>query len=315
MTLQIDIQEEEKTNFKLNKDEGENDRQLKEFRDKTNLTRGLENITPEIAGLLLNAPHWIPETLIPPEISHPFIKQWKSPNSNLLEVSTNFSIAVKNWLKVAFPTAMINQTFALEIKKIKEIEDRKTENFKTSVADDTNDGVVFRINLEGLDAAAMQKEWKRINSQSDPRYQLLTKNCSSIVARILKAGGADQLIGHHWKPRFGIWTPNELYKFSQKIQEARLAQIAVQQGKPIHSNLQALSDHNKVAIDNDGTSPNERKNLSPLTRFFNDHFFGSYERRRDMTTVMRIKNNIKRGCRPSYRIILQRKRQYSRSYR
>ncbi|SPZ03328.1 toxin [Proteus mirabilis] len=50
MTLQIDIQEEEKTNFKLNKDEGENDRQLKEFRDKTNLTRGLENITPEIAG-------------------------------------------------------------------------------------------------------------------------------------------------------------------------------------------------------------------------------------------------------------------------
>ncbi|MGE9715946.1 hypothetical protein ACQP3F_30600, partial [Escherichia coli] len=89
-----------------------------------------------------------------------------------------------------------------------------------------------------------------------------------------------QLIGHHWKPRFGIWTPNELYKFSQKIQEARLAQIAVQQGKPIHSNLQALSDHNKVAIDNDGTSPNERKNLSPLTRFFNDHFFGSYERRR-----------------------------------
>lgn len=293
MTLQIDIQEEEKTNFKLNKDEGENDRQLKEFRDKTNLTRGLENITPEIAGLLLNAPHWIPETLIPPEISHPFIKQWKSPNSNLLEVSTNFSIAVKNWLKVAFPTAMINQTFALEIKKIKEIEDRKTENFKTSVADDTNDGVVFRINLEGLDAAAMQKEWKRINSQSDPRYQLLTKNCSSIVARILKAGGADQLIGHHWKPRFGIWTPNELYKFSQKIQEARLAQIAVQQGKPIHSNLQALSDHNKVAIDNDGTSPNERKNLSPLTRFFNDHFFGSYERRRDMTTVMRIKNEEK----------------------
>ncbi|WP_163540582.1 hypothetical protein, partial [Klebsiella pneumoniae] len=71
------------------------------------------------------------------------IKQWKSPNSNLLEVSTNFSIAVKNWLKVAFPTAMINQTFALEIKKIKEIEDRKTENFKTSVADDTNDGVLF----------------------------------------------------------------------------------------------------------------------------------------------------------------------------
>ncbi|MDK7225965.1 hypothetical protein QP468_22300, partial [Proteus mirabilis] len=103
MTLQIDIQEEEKTNFKLNKDEGENDRQLKEFRDKTNLTRGLENITPEIAGLLLKAPHLIPETLIPPEISHPFIKQWKSPNSNLLEVSTNFSIAVKNWLKVAFP--------------------------------------------------------------------------------------------------------------------------------------------------------------------------------------------------------------------
>lgn len=99
MTLQIDIQEEEKTNFKLNKNEGKNDRQLKEFRDKTNLTRGLENITPKIAGLLLKVPHWISETHIPPEISHPFIKQWNSPNSNLLEVSTNFSIAVKNWLK------------------------------------------------------------------------------------------------------------------------------------------------------------------------------------------------------------------------
>lgn len=296
MTLQIDIQEEEKTNFKLG--EGQNDKQLKEFRDKTNLTRGLENITPEIADLLLSNPDRIPETVIPPEISQPFIKQWENPNSNPLEVSTNFSITVKNWIKVAFPTAMVNQAFALEIKRIKEIEDQKTAKLKTGVADSKNDGMVFRINLEGLDVAAMQKEWKRINSQPDPRYQLLTKNCSSIVARILKAGGADQLIGHHWKPRFGVWTPNELYQFSQKIQEARLAKIAVQQSKPIHSNLQALSDdhnkvYNKVAIDNDATPPNEKNNLSPLTRFFNDYFFGDYERRREMTAMI-IKKNAKK---------------------
>ena len=295
MTLQIDIQEEEKTNFKLGEGQGQNDKQLKEFRDKTNLTRGLENITPEIAGSLLSTPDRIPETVIPPEISQPFIKQWENPNSNPLEVSTNFSITVKNWIKVAFPTAMVNQAFALEIKRIKEIEDQKTENLKTGVADGTNDGMVFRINLEGLDVAAMQKEWKRINSQPDPRYQLLTKNCSSIVARILKAGGADQLIGHHWKPRFGVWTPNELYQFSQKIQEARLAQIAVQQSKPIHSNLQALSDnhnkvYNKVAIDNDATPPNEKNNFSPLTRFFNDYFFGDYDRRREMTAIIMMKN-------------------------
>ncbi|WP_099074824.1 MARTX multifunctional-autoprocessing repeats-in-toxin holotoxin RtxA [Proteus alimentorum] len=295
MTLQIDIQEEEKTNFNLGKDQGKNDKLLKEFRNKTNLTQGLEKMTPEIAGSLLSNPDRLQETVIPPKISQPFIKQWESPNSNPLEVSTDFSITVKNWIKIAFPAAMVNQTFALEIKKIKEIENQKTENLKTGVADGTNDGMVFRINLEGLDVAAMQKEWKRINSQPDPRYQLLTKNCSSIVARILKAGGADQLIGHHWKPRFGVWTPNELYQFSQKIQEARLAQIAVQQSKPIHSNLQALSDnhnkvYNKVAIDNDATPPNEKNNFSPLTRFFNDYFFGDYDRRREMTAIIMMKN-------------------------
>lgn len=293
MTLQIDIQAEEKTNFKLSKDEGQNDRQLKEFRDKTNLTRGLENITPDVAGSLLSNPEIIPEKIIPPHVAHPFIKQWESPYYNPLEVSTNFAIAVKNWIKVAFPIAMVNQTFALEVKKIKEIEDQKTENFKTGIVDGTNDGVVFRINLEGLDVATMQKEWERINSQPNSRYQLLTKNCSSIVARILKAGGADQLIGHHWKPRFGVWTPNELYKFSQKIQEARLAQIAIQQSKPIHSNLQALDPdtvNKKVAINNDGTPPNESKKLSPLTRFFNDYFFGSHDERRDMEKVINVKN-------------------------
>ena len=51
---------------------------------------------------------------------------------------------------------MINQTLHWKSRKLK-IEDRKNRKFQTSVADDTNDGVVFRINLEDLMPLAMQK--------------------------------------------------------------------------------------------------------------------------------------------------------------
>ncbi|MHC5791849.1 hypothetical protein ACYT6H_09675, partial [Streptococcus pyogenes] len=77
----------------------------------------------------------------------------------------------------------------------------KIQTFKEMQADQ---GRVFRINLEGLDVAVMQAEWHRLSNDSDARYQLLNKNCSSIVAKVLKAGGADKLIGHTWRPKFGV---------------------------------------------------------------------------------------------------------------
>lgn len=291
MTLKNDIESEEKTDFKLGKGDAESDKRLKRFHDNINPTKGFDKITPAYAAMLLQNDEMLSKSIIPHYVMQPFIKEWAKPGCDPQEVSTKFAAAVKTWVQETYPPAVIDKRFANEVSRVKAFEEKQTDEFKTNGADE---GAVFRINLEGLDAAAMQKEWKRISSDSDGRYQLLTKNCSSMVARVLKAGGADKLIGHNWKPRFGVWTPNELFKFSQKLQEAQLAQIAIQQSKSKPSNLQALSDPDKVkrkvAIDNDRTPPNEKKVLSPLTRFFNDNLYGTRDKRREMTGVIKGNN-------------------------
>lgn len=251
-------------------------------------------ITMDGAIKLLTTPTLLPKRKIPLSVAQPFIEQWNDIKTQQADISIRLLKAMKAWIQEGNDPTLTKKRIALVETEFAEQKQQSIDTFKTSLPDE---GRVFRINLEGLDVAAMQAEWQRIKNTPHGRYHLLTKNCSSIVAKILKAGGADELIGYNWQPKYNIWTPNQMFAFAQELQEARLAQIAVQQSMPIHPNLQALSDHNKennkVAIDNDGAPPKERKNLSPLTRFFNDHFFGSHERRREMTTVMRIRNEEK----------------------
>ncbi|KAF1008788.1 MAG: Multifunctional-autoprocessing repeats-in-toxin [Pseudomonas fluorescens] len=44
--------------------------------------------------------------------------------------------------------------------------------------------------LSGLNMQAMQAEWLNIRSKPNAHYQLLRKSCSTVVMRVLKAGGA-----------------------------------------------------------------------------------------------------------------------------
>ncbi|EGR0264109.1 MARTX multifunctional-autoprocessing repeats-in-toxin holotoxin RtxA [Vibrio cholerae] len=167
--------------------------------------------------------------------------------------------------------------------------ERALEEIETFKASQADQGRVFRINLEGLDVAAMQAEWHRLSNDPDARYQLLTKNCSSTVAKVLKAGGADKLIGHTWLPKFGVWTPTELFNFGQALQEAQLEIAAKKQSHQVTDVLDALSGNEKpkekVAIENDGTPPRDKESLSPLTRFLNNELYGDKEARRKIGEI------------------------------
>ncbi|QHF44927.1 hypothetical protein PspS35_14495 [Pseudomonas sp. S35] len=65
--------------------------------------------------------------------------------------------------------------------------------------------LVYRV--YGLDVANMRNEWFKIRNKPDAHFQMLRKNCSTIVFRVLKAGGAlDKLpTAKH------IWFANNLY--------------------------------------------------------------------------------------------------------
>ncbi len=86
-------------------------------------------------------------------------------------------------------------------------------------AENSNPHVIYEI--YGLDEAAMRAAWTRIfqndlNFKRSPFgagwYNMAMKNCSTIVARVLQAGGAVKLIGR-WSDRlqfnasYRIWTP------------------------------------------------------------------------------------------------------------
>jgi hypothetical protein len=47
-----------------------------------------------------------------------------------------------------------------------------------------------RYELYNLDVTAMKVEWDTIRTKASAHYQFLTKNCSTIVARVMRAGGA-----------------------------------------------------------------------------------------------------------------------------
>ncbi len=58
---------------------------------------------------------------------------------------------------------------------VRQFAERALEEIETFKASQADQGRVFRINLEGLDLAAMQAEWHRLSNDPDARYQLLTK--------------------------------------------------------------------------------------------------------------------------------------------
>ncbi|EGR4278565.1 MARTX multifunctional-autoprocessing repeats-in-toxin holotoxin RtxA [Vibrio cholerae] len=285
-TLEHDVASEENDGFGLH----DGDIKLKRFIEKLNAAKGIDASFKEAsegyASVLLGNPDMLETTGIPAHVFQPFVEQWNDTSYDMMDVAHRFAQELRLQAQRSDDPELLEKRIGNVIRQFAERALEEIETFKASQADQ---GRVFRINLEGLDVAAMQAEWHRLSNDPDARYQLLTKNCSSTVAKVLKAGGADKLIGHTWLPKFGVWTPTELFNFGQALQEAQLEIAAKKQSHQVTDVLDALSGNEKpkenVAIENDGTPPRDKESLSPLTRFLNNELYGDKEARRKIGEI------------------------------
>lgn len=285
-TLEHDVASEENDGFGLH----DGDIKLKRFIEKLNAAKGIDVSFKEAsegyASVLLGNPDMLETTGIPAHVFQPFVEQWNDTSYDMMDVANRFAQELRLQAQRSDDPELLEKRIGNVVRQFAERALEEIETFKASQADQ---GRVFRINLEGLDVATMQAEWHRLSNDPDARYQLLTKNCSSTVAKVLKAGGADKLIGHTWLPKFGVWTPTELFNFGQALQEAQLEIAAKKQSHQVTDVLDALSGNEKpkenVAIENDGTPPRDKESLSPLTRFLNNELYGDKEARRKIGEI------------------------------
>ncbi|MDE9482109.1 MARTX multifunctional-autoprocessing repeats-in-toxin holotoxin RtxA [Xenorhabdus bovienii] len=285
-TLEFDVGSEEGDNFGLK----DGTYKLEKFIEKLQAAKGVdakfEDISEGFAMSALANPNLLKSAGIPEHISRPFIEQWENGNIDMQDIGRDFAEALRTAAKQKVTPELTEKRITNIIRQFAERELSDIQDFKASEADQ---GRVFRINLAGLDTAAMQAEWNKISQNPDARYQILNGNCSSIVAKVLKAGGADKVIGHTWRPNFGIWTPTELFNYAQKLQEAQIERIANKPKRIVGEDLEALGQPDKkdnvlekVAIDNDGKPPRDREPFNPITRFLNNELYGAKEDRRNV---------------------------------
>ncbi|HFG2029517.1 TPA: MARTX multifunctional-autoprocessing repeats-in-toxin holotoxin RtxA [Vibrio cholerae] len=249
----------------------------------------VSNIPSDFSGIhassLLSAQEKLDIVGIPNDIYQPFVELWNRSGIDAAEVAENFASEIRKYLANVDAPEVIAERVHKVIREYSQIQQEKIDAFKSEAAKDDR---VFRINLEGLDVGAMQAEWERIRT-TEKKYKLLTQNCASVVAKILKAGGADTLIGQTFRPSFGVWTPNDLFKYGQLLQEAQLEIAAKKQSHQVNDVLDGLSGNEKhkenVAIENEGTPPRDKESLSPLTRFLNNELYGDKEARRKIGEI------------------------------
>ncbi len=218
-SLAFDMQSEENDDFGLKSAEDKLKDFIKQVASASGVDEKFKDISEAFTMMALMNPDILESANIPEHISKPFVEQWNDTSYDMQDVAQRFAKELQEQAKVAVNSEQMEQQISEVVQRFAQDELDKIQTFKEMQADQ---GRVFRINLEGLDVAAMQAEWHRLSNDSDARYQLLNKNCSSIVAKVLKAGGADKLIGHTWRPKFGVWTPTELFNFAQDLQEAQL---------------------------------------------------------------------------------------------
>lgn len=218
-SLAFDMQSEENDDFGLKSAEDKLKDFIKQLASASGVDEKFKDISETFTMMALMNPDILESANIPEHISKPFVDQWNDTSYDMQDVAQRFAKELQEQAKVAVNSEQMEQQISEVVLRFAQDELDKIQTFKEMQADQ---GRVFRINLEGLDVAAMQAEWHRLSNDPDARYQLLTKNCSSTVAKVLKAGGADKLIGHNWQPKFGVWTPTALFNFAQDLQEAQL---------------------------------------------------------------------------------------------
>ncbi|MFA0909471.1 MARTX multifunctional-autoprocessing repeats-in-toxin holotoxin RtxA [Vibrio cholerae] len=240
-SLAFDMQSEENDDFGLKSAEDKLKDFIKQVASASGVDEKFKDISEAFTMMALMNPDILESANIPEHISKPFVDQWNDTSYDMQDVAQRFAKELQEQAKVAVNSEQMEQQISEVVRRFAQDELDKIQTFKEMQADQ---GRVFRINLEGLDVAAMQAEWHRLSNDSDARYQLLNKNCSSIVAKVLKAGGADKLIGHTWRPKFGVWTPTELFNFAQDLQEAQLVSYTKKDKQ--HIDTDSLQSTNRV---------------------------------------------------------------------
>ncbi|MDC9593659.1 MARTX multifunctional-autoprocessing repeats-in-toxin holotoxin RtxA [Xenorhabdus sp. IM139775] len=286
--LELDVASEEGDKFGMQ----DGDYKLAKFNEKLEAAKGVDakfaDFSEHLGITMLENPKFLQSSGIPEYISRPFVQQVEAGGVDVFELGKEFAEVLRTAAKQQYSAEVTEKRITHVIRQFAERELSDTQDFKSSEADQ---GRVFRINLAGLDTAAMQAEWHKISQNPDARYQLLTDNCSSIVARVLKAGGADNVIGHTWRPKWGIWTPTELFNYAQTLQEAQIETYLHKPNQLAGEELEALGHSDKkdqalekVAIDNDGTPPRDKEPLNPVARFLNGELYGAREDRRNVNS-------------------------------
>jgi hypothetical protein len=71
------------------------------------------------------------------------------------------------------------------------------------------------VAVRGLDMPAMKEEWDAITGKVRAHWKLLDKNCATVVARILKAGGGDHLTAFH--KHQVVWWPTDVIRYAASM--------------------------------------------------------------------------------------------------
>lgn len=71
------------------------------------------------------------------------------------------------------------------------------------------------VALKGLDIAAMKAAWDQIRTKQNAHWKLLDKNCATIAARVLKAGGGDRYATKA-KTQL-VWWPTDVVRYAKSM--------------------------------------------------------------------------------------------------
>lgn len=102
--------------------------------------------------------------------------------------------------------------------------------------------VVYEIRT--LNIQTMKVSWDAIRNKPQAHYRLLPKNCSTIVARVLRAGGAGMHLSKVKELSYAhnaYWTPKNVAQFCNQLRDAGQATKVKSVSCPAKAN-------NKIAV-------------------------------------------------------------------
>jgi hypothetical protein len=71
------------------------------------------------------------------------------------------------------------------------------------------------VALQNLDIDAMKQAWDDARTKQGAHWKLLNKNCATMAARILKAGGGDDFARKHSQQV--VWWPTDVIKYAKSM--------------------------------------------------------------------------------------------------